>query len=173
MGLATNYATVQDHRGWIECDSQVGVGTTFSVYLPVVGGQEGNSAASELQAVEVAGGSETILAVDDEPHIRNYIRRVLEDGGYTVLLASDGRKGLETYRRYGEQIDLVLLDLSMPVMSGVEMLEELRAAQAQVKVVVFTGYATEVSDMQGVRQIIRKPLRMNELAQVVRDVLDE
>lgn|GEM_PF-2725251 len=100
-------------------------------------------------------------------------RRVLEEGGYTVLLASDGDRGLETYRRHCEQIDLVLLDLSMPVMSGKEMLEELCTMEVQTKVIVFTGYATDASEMPGVGRVIRKPLRMNELAQAVRAVLDE
>jgi DNA-binding response OmpR family regulator len=99
--------------------------------------------------------------------------QIMVEGGYTVLLASDGDRGLETYRRHCEQIDLDLLYLSMPVMSGKEMLEELCTMEVQSKVIVFTGYATDASEMPGVGRVIRKPLRMNELAQAVRAVLDE
>src|SRR5262249_32890833 len=125
LGLAMVYGIVQQHQGWIECDSEVGRGTHFDIYLP-----RSLEAVSKEEAkpVHVAPdrGSETILLVDDEAVIRNVGRAILQRRGYQVLLAADGQEAIEVYLRERGRIGLILLDLTMPKLSGRDTLRQLR-----------------------------------------------
>ena len=170
LGLSTAYAILQDHNGWIECESELGRGTTFSVYLPA---RAREPSAEELQTQEpVVGGRETILVVDDEEAVRTTVGSVLERYGYAVLTAVDGAEGLEAFRRLQDRIDLVLLDLSMPRMSGQEVLAGVHALEPGQRVIFFTGYAAPESACEGVKATITKPIVMPRLLQAVRTVLD-
>ena len=169
LGLATVYAIVQDHRGWIDCTSAPGAGTTFSVYLPTCGSE--TALETEPESRQVQGGRETILVVDDEEMVRNMMRRFLERVGYTVLEAVDGKDGLEVFSRERERIDLVLLDLSMPRMSGKEALAEIRLLSPTVKVILFTGYPVGDAQYEGVQGLMRKPIGGSRLLETVRGVL--
>ena len=116
LGLATAYAIVQQHNGWIECRSQPGVGSTFSVYLPVA---QGRSASAEAEVVvAIKGGSETILFVEDEEDVRGPLLDLLRTNGYHVLVADDGQEGWTVFQQHQHDIDLILLDLALPNMFG-------------------------------------------------------
>ncbi len=175
LGLASAYGIVKQHNGWITLSSEEGQGSTFRVYLPVSGREKAD--LSQPAHKEISGGNETILLVDDEPLVRNLGRSILEDLGYTILLATDGEEALQTYEKEKERIDLVVLDLSMPYLSGREVLEELASTNPDLRVIISSGYAKEdhSSDLAefGIAAYIPKPYRPIELARVVRQVLDE
>ena len=116
------------------------------------------------------GGTETILVIDDDQSIRSLVEQVLCEYGYNLLLAENGSKGLEIFRQ--TQIDMVLLDLSMPGMQGGEVLAELKALSTQIKVILFTGFAENEDEFFGAHAIINKPFPIDELVRKVRQVLD-
>ena len=173
LGLSTAYAVVREHGGGIACESEVEQGTLFSVYLPVleeVAGQDLGEDPASLQG-QLAGG-EVVLFIEDEEMVRQTLSKALEHHGYTVLLAETGTQGLEIFMARQAEIDLVILDLSLPGMSGYEVLRGLRVAAPQVKVIIATGYALESDQLEGARAILYKPFLIDELTQLVRAVLD-
>ncbi|MBI2504964.1 MAG: response regulator, partial [Candidatus Latescibacteria bacterium] len=171
LGLATVYAIVQEHQGRITCDSKAGAGTTFSLYLPALASL-GEAAAQVPEQVPVARGTETLLLIDDEELVRRTLSRGLEKAGYRIQEAKNGAEGLEILQREGARIALVLLDLSMPGMSGLEVLERLRQLAPRPKVVLFTGYAVEASQYAGADEVLQKPLKLGDLVRRVRQLLD-
>ena len=171
LGLSTVYGVVQQHGGWIECESQLGQGTAFTVYIPMAE-EKAAAVAVEVQG-EVPSGAETVLLVDDEEQIRTSMKRLLEMSGYRVLLGVDGLDGVELYRRHRQEIGLVILDISMPKMSGQEALVELQRFDPAVKVLVFSGYAPNVEDFyKQAMGVIDKPPNPENFLQQVRACLD-
>jgi two-component system cell cycle sensor histidine kinase/response regulator CckA len=167
LGLATVYAIINQHDGWIECQSQPGVGTTFSVYLPVATDQ---SPAPEVEAARtVKGGSETILFVEDEQDVRQSFIGALQSFGYRVLVAEDGLEGWTVFQEHQKDIDLILLDLSMPNMSGQELLSHIRAVEPAAKVIISSGTGI---DLPG-ETILKKPYGISDALTTIRDTLDE
>src|SRR5262249_31689918 len=148
LGLAIVFDIVQQHQGWIECESGVGVGTRFDVYLPVSAVEPAEAPAAPAPAA-VAPGRETILFTDDEPAIRALARAWLEANGCGVLLAQDGREAVEIYRNRERPIDLVILDLIMPRLSGRDALRELKQLDAQVRVLYSSGSTSEQAAAAG------------------------
>jgi two-component system, cell cycle sensor histidine kinase and response regulator CckA len=177
LGLSVVYRIVQEHGGNILCRSEVGVGTTFDIYLPAL--QSTGKAASLLAEVkpDLRGGNETILIVDDEVHIRNLVRDALTTMGYTVISAGDGESALLRHREEGSRICLVLLDLDLPGMGGWKCLKRLRAMDSSLPVVIFTGYMgenlRERARQEGAAGLICKPYEMETLFLRVRQILDE
>jgi len=173
LGLAVVFGIVRHHQGWIECHSSPGEGTRFDVFLP-------RSAKDALPEQTKANsrprtGHETILLVDDEPMIRELGRAILGRQGYRVILAEDGAIGVDTYQKQGEQIDLVILDLSMPNLSGKEALRQLRTIDPNVRVIFASGYSTdefEPGELDGVLGFISKPYSAQDLYTSVRNALD-
>jgi PAS domain S-box-containing protein len=173
LGLAMVFGIVQQHRGWIDCASAVGQGTRFDVYLPRLPASEPAPAAP---AAPPAGGNETLLLVDDDAAVRQLGRAILEKYGYQVLVAEDGARALEVYRREQGRVRLVLLDLMMPRLSGRDTLRQLRALDPAVRVVLTSGYSAEAPpalEQEGVLGYVAKPYRERELAQTVRRALDQ
>ena len=168
LGLSTVYGIVQQHGGGIDCDSKPEAGARFSVYLPVM--DPGPESGREMTGGAVASKTGTILVIDDEEMVRHSTARILERCGYDVLLAADGEDGLEVFRR--EPVDLVLLDLSMPRVSGREVLAEWCRLNPDVKVVIFTGYPARTEDFAAARAVVQKPFSMESLTRAVRQVLD-
>jgi len=190
LGLAQVYGIVEQHDGHICVESQVGRGTTFTIYLPalVVPRPE---ALTQEERVLTAGGGETILVVEDDPVTREALRDGLERLNYRVLEAVNGRDALEVYRSaegtcpepcperdegQGRRIDLVLTDMIMPEMGGRELIQELRKMNPCLKVVAVTGYMLTrvLQELKegGHLEVIHKPLDVNTLSQVIRQALD-
>ena len=170
LGLATAFGIVQQHGGSIDCESKLDVGTTFTVRLPAV---ETRADVEADETSELAPeGSEIILLVDDEMAVRTSLAAYLSRLGYTVLAASDGVDGLETYMQNARDIALVLLDLSLPGMSGHDVLREMRRRNADVRVIIFTGYAFEESEFEEAMPILHKPIDSERVARKIREVLE-
>src|SRR5581483_800770 len=129
--------------------------------------------AAEEGPPELAEGCETVLVADDEPLLRDLARAILEGQGYKVALAGDGVEAVETYRR--ERSDLVVLDLTMPRLSGREALRHLREIDPEVRVLFASGYTAEHLRDEEQRQVlgfVKKPYRPEDLAYAVRTALD-
>ncbi|MEW6236790.1 MAG: response regulator [Candidatus Omnitrophota bacterium] len=175
LGLASVYGIVEQHGGWIDFYSEYKKGTTFKLYLPMVEDEEIETDIEYCE--ETRGGSETILLVDDEEMILDFGREILEEYGYTVLLAADGEEATNIFLQKSDRIDLLILDLSMPRLSGREMLERLQLALQGKKVIVSSGYAEEFQREMlthlGAADFIAKPYQPTSLAQKVRQVLDK
>ena len=166
LGLSTVYGIVRQHDGWVECQARPEAGAVFALHLPAVAVERAVPAQSPGAP---AGGSETILVVDDEEPVRRTTARMLEHFGYTVLATGEGEAAL---KMIGEgTVDLVLLDLSMPGMSGIEVNQVLRESGSQVKVVLFTGYAAGSRDAGPADGVIQKPFTADAIAREVRRVL--
>jgi PAS domain S-box-containing protein len=175
LGLAMVFGIIKQHQGWIECTSQLGQGTCFDIYLPR---HEPTSEASLPLTLSAAPrpGNETILLVDDEAMIRNLGRIILQRYGYRVLLAEDGIEALSLYRSKPEEISLIVLDLTMPHLSGREVFQKLLEMDPNVRVLLASGYSAEhVIDFESDRILgfVGKPYRPDDLARQVRFALDK
>ncbi len=166
----------EEVSGFINVQSELGRGTTFKIYFPRV------QAAPEpppvrIMATEVAGGSETVLLVEDEPLVRELAVVTLREKGYTILEAANGEEGLRVAREHDGKIDLVLTDVVMPVMGGKEMSDALRSFHPDTKVLFTSGYTKDALGNDGVLRpgimFLQKPYLTATLARKVREVLDE
>jgi len=169
LGLSTVYGIVKQHNGWINLESRVGKGTTFCAFFPEATGLQ--AAIRELpEAALPRSGKETVLFVDDEELIRELGRQVLEVYGYKVLLAEDGQRAIDLYEKKRDAIDLVVLDLTMPQRSGMEVLRAIRMTDPDKKVILSSGNPP-AEPVPGTT-FLPKPYRADMLAQAVRSALD-
>jgi PAS domain S-box-containing protein len=174
LGLAVVFGIIQQHGGWIECDSVLGQGTRFDLFLPRWSVTLLPAQTSPPPPAQ--GGHETILVVDDDALVRSLSRNILEAYGYRVLVAEDGLEGLEIYQRQPEGIDLVVLDMTMPRLSGRDTLDRLRQINPGVRVLLASGYPGAEKGEVGAAEaagFISKPYRAQHLARMVRLVLDQ
>jgi PAS domain S-box-containing protein len=182
LGLATVYGIVDQHHGWIEVTSEVGVGTTFKIYLPQVERPQGNSverpATPVIEEVSDAQcGHETILLVEDEMALRELARIVLEDYNYRILEAGSGVQALKVWEEHKEEIDMLLTDMVMPEgMTGRDLAEKLQAEKPKLKVLYSSGYSPDVVGgyfkLPENSRFLAKPYQPPILAQAVRECLD-
>ncbi|HSL91969.1 MAG TPA: response regulator, partial [Candidatus Limnocylindrales bacterium] len=169
LGLSTVYGIIKQHEGWINLESQWGKGTTFHAYLPrAVEGQEEKPPPPE--AAKVRTGKETILLADDEEMIRNLAQQILETHGYSVVTAADGQEAIDLYMRQRDRFDLVILDLTMPRLTGAEALTRIRNLNPESKVILSSGYPS--GETSRASAFLPKPYRPDVLTRVVREVLD-
>ncbi len=171
LGLAMVFGIVRQHQGWLTCHSVPGHGTRFDLYLPRL---ESTEEQASSPAPSPSGAAGTVLVVEDQEMLRTLASTLLRRNGFAVLLAEDGPHALEIFERQRQQIDLVLLDLTMPVMCGREVFRHLRQIDPGVRVVFTSGFAEtargELAD-EGAQGFIPKPYREHDLVDAVRAVL--
>jgi PAS domain S-box-containing protein len=177
LGLAQVYGIVKQHEGFIEVETAEGEGTTFSIYLPALRAQETRDSATPGGTASGMRGGQVILLVEDDPEVLGVGKALLEHLGYAVLTAPTGREALELYDGHQAEIGLVLLDMVMPEMGGLELFDELKARDSEVRVVLVTGYPLgEQGDLllqRGILDWVQKPLDLNRLSETVSRALDE
>jgi two-component system cell cycle sensor histidine kinase/response regulator CckA len=165
LGLASVHGIIKSHAGFITVESEIGKGTTFSVFLA---GTDQSVAEEKTPGAAIVHGSGTILVVDDEQHVLKALTRLLETIGYDALTASSGREAVEIVRRQGLGISLVILDMIMPEMSGGQTYDALRKIAPGIKVLLASGYRLDVQAeallVQGCAGFIQKPFDLATLS---------
>jgi len=173
LGLASAYGIIKNHAGLITVNSEVGHGTTFSIYLPVSDREVLREDPAEGGLVR---GSETILLVDDEEMIIDVSQAMLESLGYRVIVAKGGDQAIEQISEKGSDIDLVILDLIMPGIDGGETFDRIREIQPEIPVLLSSGYAIDGKAhhvmRRGCNGFVQKPFSITELSEHVRKILD-
>ncbi len=172
LGLATVYGIVKQSGGFIDVESVVGEGTTFRVYLPQAHIKD-LAVESKSAASSIPHGTETILIVEDLENVRNLVMEMLRSIGYTVIPTSNGIDAIELARSHRKPVDLLLTDVVMPGMSGLDLSKRMKSITPRMKTLFMSGYVddTIIEDaMKG--HFIQKPITMVELSRKVREVLD-
>jgi PAS domain S-box-containing protein len=174
LGLSSAYGIIRNHGGVINVYSEVGQGSTLVIYLPA--SEKAVSVSKTKSLAGVSTGTETVLLVDDEEAILEVAKEMLEAMGYKVLLARNGKEAVDAYSRFGGDVDLVVLDMVMPDMSGREVYDKLKSMNQDTKVLLSSGYsingkASEVLQ-RGCNGFIQKPFDMKEFSGKIREVLD-
>ena len=174
LGLSVVLGIIQQSGGHIDVESEPGVGTKFKIYLPAVQGPAEGPAQSARS--EVVGGSETVLLVEDEEPVRKITTLLLERLGYRVLKAENGQDALRLFEATREKIDLLMTDVVMPDLSGLEVAEALRAQDPGLRVLFQSGYTDDTVVRWGILHaevaFLKKPFALDVLARKVREVLD-
>jgi two-component system, cell cycle sensor histidine kinase and response regulator CckA len=175
LGLATVYGIVKQSGGSIQVESSSGHGAEFTIYLPAAAGAVARKPRS-TSAGNVAGGSETLLIVEDEPDLRELTRIFLEGYGYKVLVASTAEQAIHVAGTFGPTIDLLLTDVIMPGMSGRQLAEKILEKRPQTRIVYMTGYTDDMVVQHKVLEpgvkLLQKPFTKTDLALTVRAMLD-
>lgn len=173
LGLSAVFGTIQEYYGAITVYSEVNVGTIFHIYFPLAS----KITHEEKFHKEIIRGSGTILVIDDEYPIRLTASALLQSIGYKVLLASDGLTGVETFKKNLDEINLIILDMIMPVMGGREAFCKLRELKSDIPIIVSSGFAKEEDlnelKKQKVNGFLNKPFRKIDLAETIANILNK
>jgi len=174
LGLATVIGIVKSHGGFLTVQSELGVGTTFSVFLPATQETKAGAAAKEEEPI-VRGNGELVLVVDDEPPIREALVRTLSANGYRAYTAEDGSDALALYFQRRAEIDVVITDLAMGQMDGVTLVRSLRKVDPKVRVIVSSGHMQKenvvILEGMGVKTFLDKPYTAEKLLRALQKVL--
>lgn len=176
LGLSVVFGIIESHQGFIQIESVVGKGTTFSVFCPVMEDKPDRIVKSKPALLaDVNGGSEIILFVEDEDALREFVREILENKGYMVLTAPEGVEGLRIFNLFKDTINLVISDNEMPRMNGVELIRQIKNQSPKTKTIFATGNAEAIKNSYpdfNSDSILEKPYDIVRILQVVRSVLD-
>jgi nitrogen-specific signal transduction histidine kinase/CheY-like chemotaxis protein len=176
LGLSMVYGTVKQHNGYINAYSEPGKGSTFRIYFPLTELDQ-TETVCRVESASLRGGSETILLVEDDAGIRKSLKELLEEDGYTIIDAVDGEDGIRRFKERQGEIQLLLLDVIMPKMNGLEVWETVKAISCGVKVIFMSGYTANILSAKGMHHgdvnLISKPVTINGLSAKIREVLDK
>ncbi|MCP4152845.1 MAG: transporter substrate-binding domain-containing protein [bacterium] len=174
LGLSVAHGVVRSHEGDILVYSEPGKGAAFHVYLPAI---RSEGAAVEKTAPMVAGGAESVMIVDDEPVIAEMVKLMLEHFGYKADTYQDGIEALKAFKKQPQKYDLLISDLTMPHMTGLDLATQLHKERPELPVVIMTGFGGSLTpatqERYGIIQVMAKPVSVKELAAVVRDIFDK
>jgi two-component system, cell cycle sensor histidine kinase and response regulator CckA len=178
MGLATVHGIVKQHQGWIELESQPGRGTTFRIYLPVsVELPELKSVPSVPARSPDSSSGATILVVEDESLLLQFVKTVLESSGHRVLTAGNAAEALQVWREWSQEVTLLLTDIVMPGgTTGKDLADQLRAERPELRVIYTTGYSVDLlgdgSELDSSVALLQKPYPVSVLMQTVQSRLE-
>lgn len=174
LGLSIAYAIIGHHNGYVNVSSEIGKGTTFEIYLPIL-----ESYVQELIPADIivpAGGTETILLAEDNKEVRELTKNLLQKFGYEVLEAVDGEDAIKRFKEDKDKICLLVFDLIMPKKNGKEAYEEIKNMRSDIKVLFTSGYTGDIIRKKGLHDaefnFIPKPIAPKEFLRKVREVLD-
>jgi len=174
LGLAAVGEVVRSHRGFLHVESELGKGTTFSIFLPALHLEAQEPTKADV--VKAPEGSETILLIEDEEPLRLFLEAAFVAHGYEVKSAGDGFEGLALYEQYRHGIGVVITDMGLPKLSGQDVLRKIRGMDPKAKVILMSGYVDP--DLQsklyvlGAKAFIPKPFRPDEVLAKIREILD-
>jgi PAS domain S-box-containing protein len=168
VGLPIAYSIVKEHSGYITVDSKFGHGTTFNIYLPVSKKKTEIVGTEEIVQFK---GPETILVVDDEIFIMELLREVFLENGFNVILYISPLKCLDFFRSKKQAIDVVITDILMPEMDGIQLIKSLREISPDIKVIAMTGSDTDISDIS-IDGYLKKPFRVSDMLSMVKEVVN-
>jgi len=171
LGLAMVFGAVKTHGGFVEVDSIEGKGSRFHIYIPLLEEEEREVDPEPKAGIAAEGNGELILLVDDQEHIVETGQEVLESLGYRVLTAGDGQRAVEVFEAHREDIELVILDIVMPVMSGVRAAQQIRRISPQARIIFSTGYDRALQADMEQEIVLNKPFTIEKLSQLIQQQL--
>lgn len=176
LGLSVVFGIVESHKGFIDLESEPGMGTTFYLYFPVLQPEEIEQTRAETEK-EIPGGTETLLVVEDEGALRELLKTALQTAGYVVLTAVDGEEAIELFSHHHDDIKLILSDAGLPKLSGYDIFRKMKSRDPNLKFVLASGYVeprlkSEIFK-EGVKDFVQKPYGIYELLRSVRTILDQ
>jgi PAS domain S-box-containing protein len=174
LGLAMVYGIIKQHNGFVEVESEVGMGTTLKIYLPIA--QKEEVAVQQADLPFDKGGTETLLVAEDDEIVRNYITSALSQFGYTVIQAENGEDAVKKFMANRGAIKLVLLDVMMPKKNGKEVYDKIRIFEPDIRALFLSGYSADIMNKKGLLEkgfnFLYKPIPMGDLLRKVREILD-
>ncbi|HAM50031.1 MAG TPA: hybrid sensor histidine kinase/response regulator [Nitrospiraceae bacterium] len=174
LGLSIVYGIIKQHNGYVDVYSEIGKGTTFKLYLPLIGADAGEAAKAGVAIA--ARGDETILLAEDEAEVRNITKIILERYGYKVIEASDGEEAVRKFGENKHEVQLLLIDVVMPKKNGREAYEEIIKMRPDVKAIFISGYTADIMYKQGLLEkglaFVSKPIAPADLLRKIRELLD-
>ncbi len=174
LGLSVIHGIIKNHGGDISVSSQLGKGTTFTVYLPVI--DDIDVAIEPVKTAAATQGNEHILLIDDEEQIIDIEQQILERLGYKVTAKTDSQEALEEFAAQPEKFDLVITDMTMPKMTGDQLARKLMDIKPDISVILCTGFNETITEQKalamGIDKFVMKPIVKDELAKTIRNVLD-
>lgn len=173
LGLSVAHGIVQAHEGVLLAQSALGQGASFQIYLPIFVDE---AVLESEHGAPAERGQERILLVDDEPTITEIMKELLEWQGYQAEAYNSSREALSVFRQFPHKFDLVLSDLTMPGMTGIELAGQLQQVRAGIPIIIITGYGNQLDEKtqkrNGIRCVASKPIQIDELTPLIRQVLD-
>jgi CheY-like chemotaxis protein len=174
LGLAIVYGIIKQHKGYISVHSEPGEGTSFRIFIPLTDLRQEEE--SHKEPVQERGKGETILIIEDNEEIRTFLCKLLINFGYQVLDAENGVAGLEKFRDRVDEIDLVIVDVIMPLKDGMTTLDEIRSVARGIKALFISGYTADVISSRGINtegvELLTKPFNPFVLLAKIRQILD-
>ncbi|HEY7528770.1 MAG TPA: ATP-binding protein, partial [Candidatus Deferrimicrobiaceae bacterium] len=175
LGLSMVFGIARNHGGFVEVESAPGAGSRFTVHLPLSDGEAAATEAVSPRAATFEAGRGWVLLIDDQETVRDVCSAMLSTLGYKVSTASDGREGVEWYRRFGGDVDLVIIDMIMPNLGGRECFREIKAMNPGVRAILSTGFSLDGAVQEilddGIAGFIQKPFRLEDLSSAVSEAI--
>ncbi len=175
LGMSVVYGIVKQHKGYIDVESQPGMGTTIKVYFPLTAITQNDTPAAP-EGGPVVGGTETILLAEDEREVRTFLTGILEEAGYSIIEAENGEDAVEKYAASKKDIHLALIDVVMPRKDGKQAYDEMRKIRRNVKVIFMSGYSEDTVHSRGILKtgvaLLSKPVPPVLLLSKIRETLD-
>jgi PAS domain S-box-containing protein len=174
LGLAVVYGIVKEYGGEIEMETEIGSGTTFRIYLPLIDESEDKSITEAKTELEM--GHENILLVDDEPAVVRLEQQMLERLGYKISSHTSSLDAVEVFRSNPDAFDIIITDMTMPNMTGDQLAKEILSIKPDMPIIICTGFSERINKEQagiiGIKGFLMKPIIKSDMAQMVRNVLD-